>query len=103
MILGKLCMETMRLESITKIVQPITARGPLNVDIEGIAYDSRQVREGYLFVALHGQHANGAQFIFPPFSKYISYSIPLRKTKASVLPSIGYTGIDFTTAFCSVY
>ena len=56
-------METMRLESITRIVQPITTRGPLNVDIEGIAYDSRQVREGYLFVALQGQHANGGQFI----------------------------------------
>ncbi len=63
MILGKLCMETMRLESITRIIQPITTRGPLNVDIEGIAYDSRQVREGYLFVALQGQHANGAQYI----------------------------------------
>ncbi len=63
MILGKLCMETMRLESITRIIQPITVRGPLTFDIEGIAYDSRQVRPNYLFVALKGQSQDGAQHI----------------------------------------
>lgn len=63
MILGKLCMETMRLESITRIVQPIQVRGPLNYDIEGIAYDSRQVKENYLFVALHGKREDGAAYI----------------------------------------
>ncbi len=63
MILGKLCQETMRLESFTRIIQPITTRGPLNFDIEGIAYDSRQVRRNFLFVALHGSHADGASYI----------------------------------------
>jgi UDP-N-acetylmuramoyl-L-alanyl-D-glutamate--2,6-diaminopimelate ligase len=63
MILGKLCMETMRLESITRIVQPIQVRGPLHFDIEGIAYDSRQVNENYLFVALRGQREDGAAYI----------------------------------------
>jgi UDP-N-acetylmuramoyl-L-alanyl-D-glutamate--2,6-diaminopimelate ligase len=63
MILGKLCMETMRLESITRIIQPLTVRGPLTFDIEGIAYDSRQVRPNYLFVALRGTNQDGAQYI----------------------------------------
>ena len=63
MILGKLCMETMRLESLTRIVQPLTARGPLTADIEGVAYDSRQVRRNFLFVALKGSHANGSLYI----------------------------------------
>lgn len=63
MILGKLCMETMRLESITRIIQPITVRGPLTFDIEGIAYDSRQVKENFLFVALRGSQQDGAQYI----------------------------------------
>ncbi len=63
MILGKLCMETMRLESITRIVQPIQVRGPLHFDIEGIAYDSRQVKPNYLFVALRGQREDGAAYI----------------------------------------
>ncbi|MCS6771135.1 MAG: UDP-N-acetylmuramoyl-L-alanyl-D-glutamate--2,6-diaminopimelate ligase [Kiritimatiellae bacterium] len=53
----------MRLESITRIVQPIQVRGPLHFDIEGIAYDSRQVKENYLFVAIKGRNADGAAYI----------------------------------------
>ena len=63
MILGKLCLETMRLETLTRIVQPILVRGPLHFDIEGIAYDSRAVRKGYLFVALPGEHVDGVGYI----------------------------------------
>ncbi|HMO51150.1 MAG TPA: UDP-N-acetylmuramoyl-L-alanyl-D-glutamate--2,6-diaminopimelate ligase [Kiritimatiellia bacterium] len=63
MILGKLCLETMRLEDITKLIQPILVRGPLSQDIEGIAYDSRQVRKNYLFVAVKGERVNGEDFI----------------------------------------
>ena len=63
MILGQLCSETMRLEYITKIIQPLTIKGPQTCEIEGIAYDSRQVKPGYLFVALHGAHKDGAEFI----------------------------------------
>ena len=61
MILGQLCSETMRLEYITKIIQPLTIKGPQTCEIEGIAYDSRQVKPGYLFVALHGAHKDGAE------------------------------------------
>lgn len=63
MILGKLCLETMRLEDITKLIQPILVRGSTGCDIEGIAYDSRQVRPNYLFVAVKGEHANGEDYI----------------------------------------
>ena len=63
MILGQLCCETMRLEYISKIIQPLTIRGPQSFEIEGIAYDSRKVKPGYLFVALHGQHREGHDFI----------------------------------------
>jgi len=63
MILGKLCLETMRLEDITKLIQPILVRGPVSCEIEGIAYDSRQVRPNYLFVAVKGEHVNGEDFI----------------------------------------
>jgi UDP-N-acetylmuramoyl-L-alanyl-D-glutamate--2,6-diaminopimelate ligase len=62
-ILGQLCSETMRLEYISKIIQPLTVHGPQTAEIDGIAYDSRQVRPGYLFVALHGQSREGRDFI----------------------------------------
>ena len=35
------------------------ARGNLNVDIKGIAYDSRKVRKGYLFVCIDGMKEDG--------------------------------------------
>lgn len=36
---------------------------PRDIDIRGITADSRQVRAGYLFAALPGSKANGAQFV----------------------------------------
>ncbi len=63
MILGQLCCETMRLEYISKVIQPLTIRGPQGLEIEGIAYDSRQVKPGYLFVALHGHQREGHDFV----------------------------------------
>ena len=35
----------------------------MEVDIKGIAYDSREVKDGYLFAALHGRDTNGRRFI----------------------------------------
>lgn len=63
MILARLYVDAMQLEYITKLVQPIRVRGTTSRDIEGIAYDSRQVRPGYIFVALPGQRCDGRAFI----------------------------------------
>ncbi len=63
MILGQLCVETMKLEYLSKIIQPLTIKGPQTCEIESIAYDSRHVKRGSLFVALRGQHREGADFI----------------------------------------
>ena len=63
MILGQLCAETLKLEYISRIIQPLTILGPQNLDIRGLAYDSRQVQPGFLFVALRGLHQNGAQYV----------------------------------------
>ncbi len=35
----------------------------LNIDISGVAYDSRKVKEGYLFVAITGERYDGHNFI----------------------------------------
>ncbi|MEW6419957.1 MAG: Mur ligase domain-containing protein, partial [Nitrospirota bacterium] len=35
----------------------------LDVDITGVAYDSREVKEGYLFVAITGERYDGHDFI----------------------------------------
>ncbi len=63
MILGQLCVETMRLEYLTRVIQPVTVRGSADCEIEGVAYDSRQVRPGFLFVALPGWRRDGRDFV----------------------------------------
>ncbi|MBI5286867.1 MAG: UDP-N-acetylmuramoyl-L-alanyl-D-glutamate--2,6-diaminopimelate ligase, partial [Deltaproteobacteria bacterium] len=37
--------------------------GSPEVDIQGIAYDSRRVRKGFLFIALRGQNQDGHSFV----------------------------------------
>ena len=41
----------------------LTARGGANPEITGIAVDSRQVRDGYLFAAMPGSQVHGAEFV----------------------------------------
>lgn len=41
----------------------VTISGNADVEIKGIAYDSRKVREGYLFVAIKGYETDGHKFI----------------------------------------
>ncbi len=41
----------------------LTGRGGANPDISGIAVDSREVKEGFLFAAMPGTRVHGAEFI----------------------------------------
>ncbi|MHB9154696.1 MAG: UDP-N-acetylmuramoyl-L-alanyl-D-glutamate--2,6-diaminopimelate ligase [Endomicrobiales bacterium] len=40
-----------------------TVHGPVNQEIKGIDYDSRRVKDGYLFVALPGHNVDGKSFV----------------------------------------
>jgi UDP-N-acetylmuramoyl-L-alanyl-D-glutamate--2,6-diaminopimelate ligase len=53
----------MRLGEILKRVPLLDFGGDPDLEIKGLAYDSRQVKPGYLFVALKGCHQNGHNFI----------------------------------------
>lgn len=44
---------------------PCEVRGPVNVEINDIVFDSRKVKPGALFVALRGVHQDGHDFIGP--------------------------------------
>lgn len=54
-------MKTLRSILPTNIV---STTGVLDIEITGIAFDSRKVSKGNLFVALPGQHIDGCAFIF---------------------------------------
>ena len=53
----------MNLREILKNVRPLAIIGNADTDIAGVKIDSRQVKPGYLFVAMKGTQVDGHQFI----------------------------------------
>ena len=53
----------MKLADILKDVQPLQVEGSLDRDITGIAYDSRRVMPGNLFVAVRGARTDGHRYV----------------------------------------
>lgn len=51
------------LQNILQNVNVLSTHGPLDVAVQGITFDSRQVREGVLFVAVRGVQVDGHTFI----------------------------------------
>jgi len=53
----------MKLGQIIKGLSSCELRGDPNLEIAGIAYDSREVKPGELFVAIRGHHSDGHRFV----------------------------------------
>lgn len=53
----------MKLDALLKHVTHLAVRGNSDRQVTGMAYDSRQVRTDYLFVAVPGEHRDGADFV----------------------------------------
>ena len=54
--------ENAPLKHLLKNVNPIQTFGELNIEISGIAFDSRQVKKNYIFVAIQGLKQDGNDF-----------------------------------------
>ncbi|MDQ2866914.1 MAG: UDP-N-acetylmuramoyl-L-alanyl-D-glutamate--2,6-diaminopimelate ligase [Verrucomicrobiota bacterium] len=53
----------MQLKVLARAISPVEVAGPLDREVESIAYDSRRVQSGALFVALRGEKSDGHRFI----------------------------------------
>lgn len=53
----------MQLKALLTHINPLEVHGPIDRDITGIAFDSRRVKKGSIFVALRGEKADGHSFI----------------------------------------
>ena len=53
----------MKLKEIIKKVEDKKVLDFFNYEIEGIAYDSRKIKENYVFVAIKGTNLDGHSFI----------------------------------------
>ncbi len=53
----------MKLETLLQSIEALELKGSGDVEIESIAYDSRKVLPGGLFIAVRGHKANGTQYV----------------------------------------
>ena len=53
----------MKLKQIIAEMGNVDAEGVIDRDISGIAYDSRRVTPGMIFVAISGREADGHEYI----------------------------------------
>lgn len=63
MILSKKGVRSVVLEQLVELLPEVKLSSAASAIVEGITYDSRQVRPGYIFVALSGQHEDGSRFV----------------------------------------
>jgi len=59
----------MKLKDLIESIETQEIIGPETAEILGIAYDSREVKAGWLFVAVSGHQVDGAQFITEAVSR----------------------------------
>ncbi|MFQ5926879.1 MAG: Mur ligase family protein, partial [Terriglobia bacterium] len=60
---------TMRLNEILDAIEPVSTRGPTEVEIAAIRYDSRLVNPGDLFVAIRGEKLDGNDYVASSFTR----------------------------------
>ena len=53
----------MNLKSILSGIEGLKAKGTLDMEIMGVAHDSRKVKEGYVFIAVRGYDVDGHNYI----------------------------------------
>jgi UDP-N-acetylmuramoyl-L-alanyl-D-glutamate--2,6-diaminopimelate ligase len=59
----------MKLTTLLKKIEVIQISGRAKLPVEGIAYDSRDIKPGWLFIAVSGEHFDGADYIAEAVSK----------------------------------
>lgn len=53
----------MKLEHILQDIEIVLLSGPKDIEIKGIEYDSRNIKEGDLFICINGNNVDGHKFI----------------------------------------
>lgn len=68
----------MQLKVLARALSPMEVAGSLDREVESIAYDSRRVQSGALFVALRGEKSDGHRFIEQAIEKGASVIVAER-------------------------
>lgn len=79
----------MKLDALLKNLATISVDGPLDREVTSLAYDSRRVKQGSVFVAMKGEKVDGAQFVENAIAAgaeaIVSESAPRRSSTTSIV------------------
>ena len=59
----------MKLNELIKNIEPLEVIGDINVEIGGVEIDSRNIEQGYLFIAMRGTQTDGHRYIATAIEK----------------------------------
>ncbi len=59
----------MKLNELIKNIEPLEVNGDINVEIGGVEIDSRNIEQGYLFIAMRGTQTDGHRYIATAIEK----------------------------------
>ncbi|MEQ8303794.1 MAG: UDP-N-acetylmuramoyl-L-alanyl-D-glutamate--2,6-diaminopimelate ligase [Cyclobacteriaceae bacterium] len=82
----------MELKDILYKVKITSSSGDMSVEVAGIAFDSRQVRKGFLFVAIKGTQSDGHAFIQKAISNGAT-TVVAERLPDNLLPSVTYVTV----------
>jgi len=88
------------LQAILKNIKISHSSGVLDQSIKGLAIDSRQVKEGFLFIALKGTQVDGHDFI--PKAIEAGATAILHTDEIIPQEGISYVQVENTTAVCGL-
>src|SRR6266571_7070855 len=71
----------MQLEKLLRTIAVCQVIGPLDREVESVAYDSRRVQRNGVFVALRGEKTDGHQFVDQAIDQGASVIVPEREEK----------------------
>jgi UDP-N-acetylmuramoyl-L-alanyl-D-glutamate--2,6-diaminopimelate ligase len=73
----------MKLNVLLERIQPLAMSGVANIDVKGIAYDSRQIKPGFIFCALPGQREDGSRYVQDAIAQGAAVVVSERAAAAS--------------------
>ena len=85
----------MKLSELIEKLNPLEVKGDLNKDITGVNIDSRQVKEGHLFIAVKGTQVDGHKFI-PKAVEQGAVAVLCEEIPADAAEGVTFVKVDNT-------
>jgi UDP-N-acetylmuramoyl-L-alanyl-D-glutamate--2,6-diaminopimelate ligase len=92
----------MKMDEILKATGMRSISGETDAEVAGVAYDSRKVLPGYLFVAVRGEHADGHNYIGDAIKRGAVAVVCEKEPANGLSPAVPVVSVDDSRAALAV-